>query len=88
MARQSRGAKLPSRASISKRLSHSTVPVAVAKAWLSPPSVELTARGNLYDHQTAGVQCEMAPACIDLSTKAKMKPAWVCVPMFAKAASE
>ena len=42
-----RTSKRPSKASVSKRDSHSTVPEAVDIAWLSPPSVELTARGSL-----------------------------------------
>ena len=46
MDRHSRISKRPSRASANIKLSHSTVPVAEAMAWLSPPNAELTARGK------------------------------------------
>ena len=46
MDRHSQISKRPSRASANIKLSHSTVPVAEAMAWLSPPNAELTARGK------------------------------------------
>ena len=83
-----KGLNGPSMASARRRLSHSTVPPAVAIAWASPPRVEFTARGSLYDLHTAGVHGESLPACMSSCTNAMIKPAWVWEPTFAQAASE